>query len=79
LVTPPRWFEVARDADGRPIVVTTTPGEPPRRYRVVGDQVAAGGTAVTFTGSRTGRRAKVPRPAPGAPGLDGWLVGDDPR
>jgi hypothetical protein len=55
-------------------VVVTTPGLGPVRYRVIGDQVAAGGTEITFTGTKTGRRLK-PIPSPREPGPDGWLVG----
>jgi len=46
------------DEQGRLFVELTTPGLGARRYRVVGDQVAAGGTAISFTGAKTGRRVE---------------------
>jgi hypothetical protein len=50
-----------------------------RRYRVVGDQIGAGGTEISFTGEKTGRRVEPTKPPPSQPlelGSDGWVVGD---
>jgi hypothetical protein len=64
---------LARDAQGRPVGVD----DQGRRYRVIGDQVAAGGTAISFmsAAAKTGRRVK-PLVAELEPGPDGWVVGD---
>ena len=71
----------ALDPQGRPIVETTTPGEPRRRYRVVGTEFGAGpDSSIAFTGAKTGRRVKpTPSPTLGMPGPDGWLVDDVAR
>jgi hypothetical protein len=58
---------IEQDAEGRPVVVD----HEGRRYRVVGDQVAAGGTAITFMAVKTGKRKPMPKPGP-----DGWVVGE---
>ena len=63
------YSRVAQDANGKPIVIDETG----RRYRVVGDQIEAGGGRIGFTGTT---KARPPKPVTlSEPREDGWLTG----